>query len=165
MHGMADQGQALLEHWQSLQQTLSIPYPPWWWLLVLAAAWCAWHWRYRIGVPLGLLVAWGLQPVSPWLSMRLSTRSLDWALHGKGCRTLPGESRREHWLRYPHWPQVAHAWVLQVLDAYGSVRFGGAAATAAQAQRVRQVAATLADILHELPAMPRPAPEPAPRTA
>ncbi len=96
---------------------------------------------------------------------RLSTRSLDWALHGKGCRALPGESRREHWLRYPHWPQVAHAWVLQVLDAYGSVRFGGAAATAAQAQRVRQVAATLADILHELPAMPRPAPEPAPRTA
>lgn len=157
MHGMADQGQALLERWQSLQQTLSIPYPPWWWLLVLVAAWCGWHWRYRIGVQLGLLVAWGLQPVSPWLSMRLSTRSLDWALHGKGCKALPGESQREHWLRYPHWLQVAHAWVLQVLDAYGSVRFGGATATAAQAQRVRQVVAMLADILHELPAMPRPA--------
>jgi hypothetical protein len=119
-------------------------------------------------VQLGLLAAWGLQPVSPWLSMRLSTRSLDWALHGKGYRALPGESRREHWLRYPDWPQVAHAWVLQVLDAYGSVRFGGATATAAQAQRVRLVVATLADILCELPAMPRtagPAPGSAPRTA
>lgn len=165
MHGMADQGQALQERWQSLWRTLFIPYPPWWWLLVLAAAWSGWYWRYRIGVQIGLLAAWGLQPVSPLLSMRLSTRSLDWALHGKGCRVLPGESLREHWLRYPHWPQVAHAWVLQVLDAYGSVRFGGAAATAPQARRVRQVVAALAGILHELPTMPRSAGRAAGRTA
>ena len=149
MQGVANQGQALLDSMQQLVQQL---------------AWLVWRWRYAAMVQGSFWLARTLQSLYPMGSMRWSVRALNVGLRSKGCEFLPGHSLREHWLRYPHWPDMAHAWMLEALDCYGQVRFGGAQATPQDAARMRKAMTTLVFILRdELPAMSK-VPEGAPFT-
>ena len=118
-----------------------------WLLALLLALLLLWRARWRVAGAAAFAGAALLARWSPGASMRCSMVALHCLLHRRGHPRGPGLSTLEHVRSARFLRPKLRQWLQRAVLVYGGWRFGGAAASAAQAEEVRRAVLAADELL------------------